>query len=71
VEKGIARSKLGFNGNRIILFVGRIIPLKGMDKLLVAMTYLKKRESLNTKSYPTFTALRICALFHTHRLPEV
>ena len=46
VERKIARSKLGFDGSRIILFVGRIIPLKGIDKLLVAMTYLEKRERL-------------------------
>jgi glycosyltransferase involved in cell wall biosynthesis len=46
VEKGIAQSKLGFNGNRIILSVGRIIALKGIDRLLVAMTYLEERGRL-------------------------
>jgi len=31
---------------RSILFVGRIEPLKGIDKLLVAVSYLKKRHKL-------------------------
>ena len=46
VGKEIARSRLGFDGNRIILFVGRIVPLKGIDKLLRAMTYLEERGRL-------------------------
>ncbi len=44
IEKEIARNHLGFNGDEIILFVGRIVPIKGIDKLLIAMTYLEKRE---------------------------
>lgn len=44
IEKGIARNHLGFNGDEIILFVGRIVPIKGIDKLLMAMTYLDNRE---------------------------
>ena len=44
IEKEIARNYLGFNGDEIILFVGRIVPIKGIDKLLKAMTYLEKRE---------------------------
>lgn len=44
IQKEIARNYLGFNGNEIILFVGRIVPIKGLDKLLIAMTYLEKRE---------------------------
>jgi D-inositol-3-phosphate glycosyltransferase len=44
IEKEIARNHLGFNGDEIILFVGRIVPIKGIDKLLMAMTYLEKRE---------------------------
>jgi D-inositol-3-phosphate glycosyltransferase len=41
VEKVIARSYLGLDGEGIILFVGRIVPLKGVDKLLMALPYLK------------------------------
>jgi D-inositol-3-phosphate glycosyltransferase len=44
IEKEIARNHLGFNGDEIILFVGRIVPIKGIDKLLMAMTYLEKRK---------------------------
>lgn len=44
IEKNIARNYLGFNGEEIILFVGRIVPLKGIDKLLMAMTHLGKRQ---------------------------
>jgi len=40
VDKEIARQQLGLDGGKYILFVGRIEPLKGVDKLLRAMTYL-------------------------------
>ncbi|MGQ9573093.1 MAG: glycosyltransferase [Dehalococcoidia bacterium] len=43
-DKGIARRRLGFNDDAIILFVGRVDPLKGIDRLLAAMTYLEKRH---------------------------
>ncbi|MFC1944778.1 glycosyltransferase [Chloroflexota bacterium] len=43
VDKAMARQQLGFDDGSIVLFVGRIDPLKGIDKLLVAMTYLRKR----------------------------
>jgi len=46
IEKEIARNRLGFNGERIILFVGRIVPIKGIDKLLMALTHLKNIEQL-------------------------
>ena len=46
IEKKIARNYLGFNGDEIILYVGRIVPIKGIDKLLMAMTYLGKREKI-------------------------
>lgn len=36
-----ARQSLGLDGSKVILFVGRIEPLKGLDSLLRAMTYLK------------------------------
>jgi len=44
VDKGIARRQLGFDDDSIILFVGRIDPLKGIDRLLMAMTYLDGRQ---------------------------
>lgn len=40
VEKGVARSYLGLDGEGIILYVGRIDPLKGVDKLLMALPHL-------------------------------
>jgi D-inositol-3-phosphate glycosyltransferase len=43
VDKELARRQLGFNDGSILLFVGRIEPLKGIDKLLVATTYLRRR----------------------------
>jgi D-inositol-3-phosphate glycosyltransferase len=43
VDKELARRQLGFNDGSILLFVGRIEPLKGIDKLLVAMTHLRRR----------------------------
>jgi len=46
IEKEIARNRLGFNGEGIILFVGRIVPIKGIDKLLMALTHLENIERL-------------------------
>jgi D-inositol-3-phosphate glycosyltransferase len=46
VDKEVARRQLGFDGDRIILFVGRIDPLKGIDRLLMAMTYLERRQGV-------------------------
>ncbi len=41
VDKKEARSQLGLNGDKTIVFVGRIEPLKGIDRLMTAMTYLE------------------------------
>ena len=42
IEKKEAKQQLGFGNNgKNILFVGRLEPLKGIDKLLRAMTYLE------------------------------
>ncbi|MBW1997566.1 MAG: glycosyltransferase [Deltaproteobacteria bacterium] len=46
IEKDFARDYLGFNGEQIILFVGRIVPLKGIDRLLLALSCLKPRDNL-------------------------
>lgn len=46
IEKEIARNSLGFNGEGIILFVGRIVPIKGIDKLFMALNHLENIERL-------------------------
>ena len=46
VDSEVAKQQAGLNGHKNILFVGRIEPLKGIDKLLTAMTYLKNRQKL-------------------------
>jgi D-inositol-3-phosphate glycosyltransferase len=46
VDKAAARKKLGLSNARVLLFVGRIDPLKGVDRLLKAMPYLKGFEGL-------------------------
>ncbi len=46
VDKAAARKKLGLNDQKILLFVGRIDPLKGADRLLKAIPYLKDFNSL-------------------------
>ena len=46
MDRNNARRQLSFNDDRIILFVGRIEPLKGIDSLLRAMTYLKDTPNL-------------------------
>ena len=46
VDKGTAKQQLGFDDNKIILFVGRIDPLKGIDRLIKAMPYLQDTQGL-------------------------
>jgi len=46
VSKESARRHLGFGNGKIILFVGRIDPLKGIDKLISAMPYLRNIQGL-------------------------
>jgi D-inositol-3-phosphate glycosyltransferase len=47
VSKESARQYLGFaNDDKIILFVGRIDPLKGIDKLIKAIPYLQNIQGL-------------------------
>ncbi len=45
-DKQIARRRLGLKDRRIILFVGRMDPLKGLDILLQAVAGLEDREGL-------------------------
>ena len=44
VDKEIAKQQLGFGDDKIILFVGRIEPLKGIDSLIKAMPYLQDTQ---------------------------
>jgi len=46
IGRETARCYLGLKEERIILFVGRIIPLKGIDNLLKAMTYLERKGGI-------------------------
>ena len=46
MDKEIAKWQLGFSDDKIVLFVGRIEPLKGIDQLLRAMTYLQNGQGL-------------------------
>ena len=46
VSKESARKYLGFGNDKIILFVGRIDPLKGIDKLIKAIPYLQNIQGL-------------------------
>ena len=46
IDKEIAKRQVGFVDNKIILFVGRIEPLKGIDQLLKAMPYLQNIQGL-------------------------
>jgi D-inositol-3-phosphate glycosyltransferase len=39
-----ARDELGLNGQKMALYVGRIDSLKGIDKLMMAMAILKRRQ---------------------------
>jgi D-inositol-3-phosphate glycosyltransferase len=46
VDRMAARQKLGISNEKVLLFVGRIDPLKGIDRLLQALTYLPSRDGL-------------------------
>ncbi len=43
VDKRKARRQLGLDGNGVVLFVGRMEPSKGIDRLLMAMTRLEQK----------------------------
>ena len=44
LDKEMAKQQIGFADDKIILFVGRIEPLKGVDQLLKAMPYLQNGQ---------------------------
>ena len=46
IDQGLARQELGWHDDRIVLFVGRIDPLKGIDRLLEAVAYLPDTRGL-------------------------
>jgi len=46
IEKNLARQHIGLNSDNIILFVGRIDPLKGIDKLLEAASELDTEKDV-------------------------
>ncbi len=41
IDKVVAKNQIGLNGNKTIIFVGRIEPLKGIDRLMMAMSHLQ------------------------------
>jgi D-inositol-3-phosphate glycosyltransferase len=46
VPRAAARQELGLPGDKVLLFVGRIDPLKGIDRLLKAVPLLPDRQGL-------------------------
>jgi D-inositol-3-phosphate glycosyltransferase len=46
VDKMVARRKLGLTDEKIILYVGRIDPLKGIDQLLKAVPLIENQDGL-------------------------
>jgi D-inositol-3-phosphate glycosyltransferase len=44
VDKQTAKRELGFGNGKVVLFVGRIEPLKGIEQLIRAMTYLRNGQ---------------------------
>lgn len=46
IDKEAARQALGLDHTRILLYVGRIVPLKGVDILLRAAACLKEQDNL-------------------------
>ena len=46
VDKKAGRQQLGFSDDKLILFVGRIEPLKGLERLIRAMTNLQNIRGL-------------------------
>ncbi|MFC1940999.1 glycosyltransferase [Chloroflexota bacterium] len=44
VDKDVSKRQLGFADDKLVLFVGRIEPLKGISQLLKTMTYLQNGQ---------------------------
>ncbi len=45
IDKETARKELGLDHQKVILFVGRMDPLKGLEQLLTALTYMDGEKS--------------------------
>jgi len=45
-NKDKARQKLGLDHQRLLLYVGRLEPLKGLDKLLIALSRIENSKNL-------------------------
>lgn len=46
VDKEVAKRQLGFRNGKTVLYVGRVEPLKGIDKLLMAITRVRIKHGL-------------------------
>ena len=46
LDIGEARKKLGLNGEKVIVYVGRIEPIKGLDLLLQSTAIMERKDSL-------------------------
>ena len=46
LDRKEARQRLGLNGERVVLFVGRLEPLKGVDLLLHSTAQMEERDEL-------------------------
>jgi D-inositol-3-phosphate glycosyltransferase len=46
VDRATARRELGLTDAKIVLFVGRIDPLKGVDRLIKSITHLESHQNL-------------------------
>ncbi len=73
VEKLAAREHLGLNGDKVILFVGRIEPLKGIDQLLRALPLLPETQGVKLlviggDAYSHNEVERLKELAHTLRI---
>ncbi|MCL0073762.1 glycosyltransferase [Dehalococcoidia bacterium] len=46
MDRTLARQRLNLDGEKVVLFVGRIDPLKGIENLLVAVSHLSRTHHL-------------------------
>ncbi len=65
LRRDAARKELGLQNEKVVLFVGRIEPLKGIERLLSAVTEINDRDNLNVfivggdaQSAPEITRLK-------------
>lgn len=46
IDQERARRRLNLNGEDVLLFVGRLVPIKGLDRLLMAISYLERKRPM-------------------------